>query len=121
MAKNSLLDIKDILNEYSVDIQEALVEDAERVAKSAKKDLVQTSPKRTGKFSKSWRVAKDGKKFIVYSTNPGLAHLLEKPHLDRTGHRTIVPKSAGFIEKVDKARTNEYYEDMQRIIKNGGL
>lgn len=119
MAKDSILDVKDILNEYSKDIQEELNKDAQRIAKAAKSDLTKTSPKKPGKFSKSWKVTKDNDKYIVYSSIPGLAHLLEKPHKGRNGN-DIIPKSAGFMEKVEKARVNEYYEDMKNIIKNGG-
>lgn len=120
MAKDSILDVKDILNEYSKDIQEAMIASADKVSKQAKMDLVNTSPVKTGKFKRSWRVQKDKNTYIVYSSNPGLAHLLEKPHLDRTGRKVIVPKSAGFIKKVEQARVKQYETEVENIIKNGG-
>lgn len=119
MAKDSILDIKDILNEYSKDIQEEMLNAASKVARSAKQDLYNTSPVRTGRFKKSWKVTKDKDTYIVHSSNPGLAHLLEKPHLGRGGN-LIIPKSAGFIEKVEKAKIKEYESEVENIIKNGG-
>ena len=65
MAKDSILDINDILNDYSVDIQEAITEEAQRIAKKGASDLRKTSPKRTGDYKKGWRVkTTKGKGFV---------------------------------------------------------
>ena len=123
MANNSILDIKEILNEYSLDIQEITSETADKYAKLVKQDLTNTSPVRTGKFKKGWRIYKSKGKYedtnIVYNTNAGLTQLLEKPHSTRNG-RTITPKSAGFMAKVESRRINEYERELERIIQNGG-
>ena len=61
----TILDVKDILNEYSEDIQEAISQEAINVANKGVKELKETSPKRTGKYSKGWRVnTKKGVGFI---------------------------------------------------------
>jgi len=122
MAKDSILDIKDILNEYSVDIQENIVKVAENVAKKGADKLKQTSPKRTGKYSKGWRVktAKgrgEVSSTIYNATNWQLTHLLEKPHLLRNG-RLSTPKV--HIYPVEQQCIKEYETEVEKIIKNGG-
>lgn len=122
MAKDSILDIKDILNEYSVDIQEDIVKTAENVAKKGADKLKQTSPKRTGKYSKGWRVktAKgrgEVSSTIYNATNWQLTHLLEKPHLLRNG-RLSTPKV--HIYPVEQQCIKEYETEVEKIIKNGG-
>ena len=120
---DSILDIKDILEEYSSDIQEAIIEDAEKVAKKGANELKNTSPKRTGKYAKGWRVySTNGKGYtsnIIYNTNPGLTMLLERTHATRNGGSTT-PKSAGHISKVEQKCIKEYEKDVENIIKNGG-
>ncbi len=122
MAKDSILDIKDILNEYSVDIQESIVKTAENVAKKGADKLKQSSPKRTGKYSKGWRVktAKgrgEVSSTIYNATNWQLTHLLEKPHLLRNG-RLSTPKV--HIYPVEQQCIKEYETEVEKIIKNGG-
>lgn len=122
MAKDSILDIKDILNEYSVDIQESIVKTAENVAKKGADKLKQTSPKRTGKYSKGWRVrtakGKGEVSSIIYNaTNWQLTHLLEKPHLLRNG-RLSTPKV--HIYPVEQQCIKEYETEVEKVIKNGG-
>ena len=56
----------------------------------------------------------------IYNQNAGLTVLLEKPHKDRTGTRTITPKSAGHIKKVDDMCNSEFEKNVEMIIKNGG-
>ena len=122
MAKDSILDIKGILNEYSVDIQESIVKTAENVAKKGAEKLKQTSPKRTGKYSKGWRVrttkGRDEVSSTIYNaTNWQLTHLLEKPHLLRNG-RLSTPKV--HIYPVEQQCIKEYETEVEKVIKDGG-
>lgn len=122
MAKDSILDIKDILNEYSVDIQENIVKVTENVAKKGADKLKQTSPKRTGKYSKGWRVKTtkgrgEVSSTIYNATNWQLTHLLEKPHLLRNG-RLSTPKV--HIYPVEQQCIKEYETEVEKVIKNGG-
>ena len=122
MAKDSILDIKDILNEYSVDIQESIVKTAENVAKKGAEKLKQTSPKRTGKYSKGWSVRTtkgrgEVSSTIYNATNWQLTHLLEKPHLLRNG-RLSTPKV--HIYPVEQQCIKEYETEVEKVIKNGG-
>ena len=119
---DSILDINDILNEYSSDVQEAITEEAQRRAKEAATELKNTSPKRTGKYSKGWRVkTTKGKGYIdciVHNaTSYQLTHLLEKPHLKRNGGITT-PKV--HIKPVEEKVIREYQKSVENIIKNGG-
>lgn len=119
---DSILDIKDILNDYSDDIQEAITEEAQKVAKEGASKLKQTSPKRTGKYSKGWRVKTEkGKGFVECTihnaTNYQLTHLLEKPHLKRNGGLT---KAQVHIAPVESECISKYQKNVENIIKNGG-
>lgn len=123
MAKNNnILDIKDILDEYSEDIQDAITLEAQNVAKKAQNELRNTSPKRTGKYRKGWRVSTEkGRGFvecIVHNaTDYQLTHLLEKPHALRNGG-VSTPKV--HIKPVEEAAVKEYESNVAKIIKNGG-
>lgn len=122
MANDSIIDVIDILSEYSSDIQEGITADAQRVAKEAQAELRNTSPKRTGKYRKGWRVKTEkGNGYvdcIVHNaTDYQLTHLLEKPHLKRNGGMTT-PKV--HIAPVEQKAVKQYERDVENIIKNGG-
>lgn len=122
MSKDSIIDITDILNEYSQDIQDGITQAAEDIAKRGANELKIKSPKRTGKYSKGWRVDKrSGKGFVhttIYNaTNWQLTHLLEKPHLLRNGKKSM-PKV--HIEPVEQKCINDFKKEVEHIIKNGG-
>lgn len=122
MAVKGILEISDILNEYSNDIQEAITEEAQSVAKEAVSELKNTSPKRTGDYRKGWRTKTiKGKGFVTSivhnATDYQLTHLLEKPHLKRNGGITT-PKV--HIAPVEEKAVKEYERDVENIIKNGG-
>lgn len=118
----SILDINDILNEYSSDIQEAITTTAQEVAKEGVSELKNTSPKRTGKYRKGWRQKTDkGRGYvecIIYNaTDYQLTHLLEKAHLKRNGGLTT-PKV--HIAPVEQKCISTYEKKVESIIKNGG-
>lgn len=122
MTKNNLIDISDILEEYSIEIQEGITQAAEDVANAGAKELKAISPKRTGKYSKGWRVNKrSGKGFVhttIYNaTNWQLTHLLEKPHLLRNGKKS---KPIVHIEPVEEKCIKNFQKEVEHIIKNGG-
>ena len=86
------------------------------------KELKETSPKRTGKYSKGWRVKTEkGRGFINCTihnaTNYQLTHLLEKPHLTRNGRRTT-PKV--HIAPVEEKCIEEFQKGVENIIRTGG-
>lgn len=122
----SILDITDILNEYSDDIKDAIMQEAETIAKKGANKLRQTSPKNTGKYSKGWKVKTiKGKNYISSnihnSTNWQLTHLLEKPHVIRNKNGTYgISKPKVHIEPVEQECIQEYERNVENIIKNGG-
>lgn len=122
MAVKGILEINDILNEYSNDIQEGITKEAQIVTKEAVSELKNTSPRRTGDYRKGWSVkTTKGKGFvksIVHNaTDYQLTHLLEKPHLKRNGGLTT-PKV--HIKPVEEKSKKEYEKQVENIIKNGG-
>lgn len=122
MADKGILEVNDILNEYSNDIQEAITNEAQIIAKQGVSDLKNTSPKRTGKYARGWRVKTEkGKGYIECiihnATDYQLTHLLEKPHLKRNGGFTT-PKP--HIKPVEEKVVKEYELNVENIIKNGG-
>jgi len=122
MAYNSIIDIKEILDDYSEDIQEAITEEAQIVAKKAQDELKNTSPKNTGKYRKGWRVSiQKGNGYVECvvhnATDYQLTHLLEKPHLLRNG-RLSTPKV--HIRPVEESAVKEFESNVAKIIKNGG-
>lgn len=122
MPSKGILDIKEILDEYSFDIQEAITAEAQAVAKKGVATLKSTSPKRTGDYRKGWRVKTDkGQGFVECiihnATDYQLTHLLEKPHLLRNGQRSVPQRH---IEPVETSCVAEYEKNVENIIKNGG-
>lgn len=119
---DSILDIVDILNEYSSEIQEAIQSEAEKVSKKGAAELKEKSPNRTGKYAKGWRVKTiKGKGFVectIYNgTSYQLTHLLENGHLTRNGKKIPAIKH---IEPVEQKCIKEYQKNVETIIKNGG-
>ena len=125
-GRNRIIDIKDILNEYSSDIQEGITETAYKVAEDGKNKLRVTSPKKTGSYRKGWRVDKrHGKGYVhasIYNaTDWQLTHLLEKPHAIRNQYGTWgTSKPQVHIEPVEQECIQAFERDVEQVIKNGG-
>ena len=119
---NSIIDISEILNDYSDEVQKDISKTAQEEANKGKDELKAVSPKRTGEYAKGWRVnTKKGRGFISCiihnATNYQLTHLLEKPHAKRNGGVTT-PKV--HIKPVEERIVREYENQVEKIIKNGG-
>ncbi len=124
LMANSIIDIKDILNEYSEDIQEEITRSAERIAKDGANELKNTTNTyhvRTGKYNKGWKTrTQKGRGYVsstIYNTQYQLTHLLEKGHVTRNGGRT---RAFVHISPVEQKCIKQYEKDVERIIKNGG-
>ena len=123
---NSILDVNEILNEYSQDIQDALNEEAPKIAKAGADKLKQTSPKHTGKYRKGWKVKTTKgngyvSSIIHNSTNWQLTHLLERPHAIKNQYGSWgTSKPEVHIKPVEQECNKEYERDVVKIIKNGG-
>lgn len=119
---NSIIDIKDILDEYSSDIQESISKEAQKIANEGKERLKTTSPKKTGDYRKGWRVKTTKSRYSIEciihnATDYQLTHLLEKPHLKRNGKLST---PIVHIAPVEQKYTKEFEENVEQIIKNGG-
>ena len=92
MQQNLQAQIQEILSDYGEEVQEELRTIVPDVAKEAVKKLKKTSPKRSGKYSRSWTQRTEKSRMTVtstvYSTQPGLPHLLEYGHALRNGGRS---------------------------------
>lgn len=126
---NSILDITEILSEYSSDIQEALEENAKQLSKKGADKLKacnNTYKVRTGKYNRGWKVkTTKGNGFIsctIHNTQYQLTHLLENGHKLVNKHGRTIGKTRAFkhIAPVDSEITREYQKNIEYIIKNGG-
>ena len=127
---NSLLDIKDILDDYTDDIQSGISKDAQEIAKKGMQELKAKSPKRKGgkgEYSKGWRVKTEKGRDSIHctihnSTNYQLTHLLEKGHkmIGRDGKYKGYVKAIVHIAPVEEKCINEYQKAVEKTIKYGG-
>ena len=116
----SIMDVETILNDYSNDIYKGIRKASIEIADKGAKTLKQTSPKRTGKYKKGWRVktydgAYDTMTVIYNATNWQLTHLLEHSHLTRNGRTKTKPKE--HIYPVEQECIKEFEKDTIRIIE----
>lgn len=101
------------LKAYSDDIAEEIKKEAKRVAKECVDELKETSPKDTGKYSKSWKtkVEYENRQSIrikIHNTESQLTHLLEKGHAKVGGGRVraiphIEPAEQNAVDKFQRA------------------
>jgi hypothetical protein len=94
--------LTDALREYSITCDEAIQEVLTDVAKQAQKRLTATSPSRTGKYKRSWKVKIERRqgfcKVHIHNTRYQLTHLLEFGHKAHSGHAEARPHIAS-VEK----------------------
>lgn len=115
---SDILEIKDILNEYSKDIQEAISDEAIRIGKDGANELKHKSPKRSGRYARSWTtdIEKRFEGITVTIHNKKayqLTHLLEKPHLLRNGRKST---PIVHIYPVEQKAIKEYEYKVEQII-----
>lgn len=127
MSYSSIIDISEILGEYSKELDDTLYEEAKAIAKDGVQELKRTSPinqKNTankGRYRKGWTMDIE-KGFgtvqaeIHNKTDYQLTHLLEKPHLTRSGGLTT-PKV--HIQPVEERCVKEFEEKITRKIEAG--
>lgn len=127
---DSILDVKDILNEYSRDIQNGMEEAAKMVSKESSrklKDTKGTYKVRSGNYNKGWGTTVEKGRmsiscYIHNKKNAGLTHLLENGHkvIGRNGSVIGQSKAFSHIAPVDEAAQKEYEQDIVKLIENGG-
>lgn len=124
-------EIKDILGEYSKDIDNELYEEAKAIAKEGVQELKRTSPisktKTSGKgrYRRGWRMDID-KGFgeveaVIYNaTDYQLTHLLERPHVIRNKYGTWgTSKPQVHIKPVEEQCVKQFEDRVTRKIEGG--
>jgi hypothetical protein len=111
------------LADYSQDVVEKVNVSSEAVGKAAVKRLKQTSPKRYGKYAKSWTMKTEPEvgqphKRIVHVKAPHyrLAHLLEHGHAKVGGGRV---EGRPHIGPAEEEVIREFAREVEEAIKRG--
>lgn len=109
--------IKDILDEYKDTVGDVLDETIKAVGKEAAKDISRNAPRLSGEYARSWKSENTGTRLspeaTVYSTKPGLPHLLEKGHALRGGGRS---REIPHISQVEEALPQMLEERIKRAL-----
>lgn len=128
MANNINIDslsgeIEKALKVYSSDIVEKIDTSSERIAKKAIKNLKANSPKKTGKYSKSWTQKKEKGDIMqptshtIYNKEGWLTHLLENGHAKVGGGRV---EAKPHIRPAEQKVIEEFTKEVEEAIKNAG-
>ena len=132
MAYKSILDVNEILGEYSKELDKDIYDLAKDIAKrgvdkiKAESPVNENSP-RKGRYKKGWKMDVE-KGFgtvsatIYNKTDYQLTHLLERPHLKKNQYGvwgTTYPKSEGHISKVQDEVSRDFEKELESRIKNG--
>lgn len=103
------------LQEWGKLKQQDLEVESEKAAKELVAELKQTSPKKTGKYAKGWRIKKRGTKYIVHNaTDYQLTHLLEHGHAKRNGGRTAAKVH---IRPAEQKMIREFQDALKRMLE----
>ena len=90
-----------------------------KAGRSVKKDIQANAPKKTGAYSKSWKVSttketSESLELTVHSPKKyQLAHLLEKGHAKRGGGRT---KAVSHIAPAEESAVKQLESDIKKAI-----
>lgn len=128
--KISIADLNDsifkVLSEYKENIDEEVKETVNKIAKEAKEDLINDSPRskkeRSQKYYKGWaikkKINKNGKYVLSIwnKTNYRLTHLLEFGHNIKNGGKA---KAVPHIRKIEEKMSKEFEEELKKKIRKG--
>lgn len=122
MAKTKSISIqmKQILDEYTDEVNDVLHEAAKTTADEAEDRLHNTSPRKTGNYAAGWEVKQEGKyDYIVHnSTNYQLTHLLENGHVIRNKKGTYGRAPAHkHIKPVETWANREFQRKIEEGLK----
>ena len=113
--------IQNELEDYARDTTDTVKEAVRNAADYAVKELKATSPKRTGRYARSWRKSqvKETSSELEISVHAGfyqLTHLLENGHAKRGGGRV---RAIPHIKPVEEKTVKKLEEDITRGVSNG--
>lgn len=122
MAIDISKEIQKILDEETQRVREVVNNSVEKVADAAVKELKDSSPKKSGKYAKSWKkkeskLATGSQSAIIHNEKHyRLTHLLEFGHATVNGGRVAAhPHIASAEQKVIK----DFEEEIRRGIEHG--
>ena len=104
---------------YAENVTEEIKQAAKKIAKESVQKLRITSPKRTGRYSRSWKDAvvfenPNEIRVEIYNTQHQLTHLLENGHAKRNGGR-ISPRV--HIKPVEEFANKKFEQSIQEAAK----
>lgn len=90
---NIAIELENILDTYSKEVQDAVEAAAKEAAELTAKTLKNTSPSGKGKYRRGWKAKKQRivglTGYVVYNgTQPALTHTLENGHVSRNQYGT---------------------------------
>lgn len=116
-ADNFAQAVEAVLNEYKDQVGDVLEDVIKAVGKEAAKDVTRNAPTLSGEYARSWRSEDTGTRLgpeaTVYSTKPGLPHLLENGHALRGGGRS---RAIPHISQVEEALPQMLEERIKRAL-----
>lgn len=85
MADSVAVQMTQLLDEVNKDVERSAKTNIQKVARESVQKLKNTSPVKSGAYSKGWGVKKEGEMdvYVYNRTMPGLTHLLENGHVIR--------------------------------------
>ena len=110
----------DDLTKQLLDVQKNVETALKRVGEEAKNKVKATSPKRTGKYQRGWKVdfqSRNGQiSCVVHQSgrNYRLTHLLEHGHKSRSGGRV---KAQPHIAAVEEWAEREALKEIEKAVK----
>ncbi|AMB94902.1 HK97 gp10 family phage protein [Aerococcus sp. UMB8608] len=103
---------------YTNDVVEGIQKDQKEIAKETAKKLRAASPKRTGKYRKSWGTKKEGlNTYVRNRKHYRLTHLLEKGH--RTRNRKRQAPAYPHIGPIEKEAISKFEKAVEKRVKKG--
>lgn len=120
MADSLEIRIMKALAEYTEEIEDKIESTLEDIGGEAVKMLKSTSPKRTGKYRRSWTFEKTSKngctEIVIYNAKYGsLTHLLENGHRTRNKKNWVATRS--HIEAVEQWAIKETEKRIKEVLK----
>ncbi len=111
------------LSQYSQEVVKKVDASSEKTGKAAVKQLKQTSPKKTGKYAKSWTMATEKEvaqpnKRIIHAKAPHyrLTHLLEHGYAKAGGGRV---EGKPHIRPAEEQVIKDFVSEVEEAIKRG--